>query len=121
YRLYLNKLLYELNLKDKPSGINGLYLSPHASFMDIRISTRAANRFDNYLNFRFMDINFRAGWQFELLNKVYIDFYSGLGYKENSYTLVNGSTVTTLNTDGLEYIFNSNLKINLGFNIGYRF
>src|SRR5690606_24054352 len=102
-------------------GVTGLYISPHASIIDVRVTTRAASRFNNYIRLQMLDVNLRTGIQFKVIENFYFDFFTGLGYKDNSFLLFNGNTSTPLDTEGLEYIFNSNLKINLGFNFGLRF
>lgn len=121
YRFYLNKFLYQVGLSNKNKGVTGLYISPHASIIDVRVTTRAASRFNNYIRLQMLDVNLRTGIQFKVIENFYFDFFTGLGYKDNSFLLFNGNTSTPLDTEGLEYIFNSNLKINLGFNFGLRF
>ena len=122
YRIYLfNNFFYKNKIRDTPNGITGIYITPHASYMNMRISTKQALRSGYYYNIFLVDANVKAGVQLSF-GKFILDSNIGVGYKQNDLYFVDPQSTTKENTpEGLEFIFDSHLKLHLGLNMGWKF
>jgi hypothetical protein len=122
YRVYLfNNFFYKNQIRDTPNGITGIYITPHASYMNMRISTKQALKSGYYYNIFLVDGNVKLGVQLSF-GKFILDSNIGVGYKQNDLYFVDPHNVTKEKTpDGLEFVFDSNLKLHLGLNMGWKF
>ena len=122
YRLYIfNKLMQNMGFRDTPNGITGFFISPHASYAQVKVTTKAANQFNNYYQFSLLNYTLDGGLQLKLGNFV-TDAYMGFGYKNNNYTLVTAAGSQKVQTaPELDIYFENPVMFRLGFNLGWRF
>jgi hypothetical protein len=126
YRFFFNKILYELGFTDEllyaPMGI---YLSPHLSYATAKITNKFSNQFDRYFRVVHANFSFVGGFQFFLFDFLSFDAFAGLGYKQNLWFEKerNGIVRQIPSPEGFKDLplYDSPLKINLGFNLGYGF
>lgn len=121
YRFYVfNKLLENLRLREEPYGITGFYISPQASYIWFKYSTKLANQQGYYFNIIMPDVTLRTGLQVNF-DRVLFDLNIGAGYKDNKFLLVTPNGVQEEPTPAeLDFVFKSNLKLILGFDIGIK-
>ena len=68
-----------------------------------------------------VDASVKAGVQLSF-GKFILDSNIGVGYKQNDLYFVDPQSTTKENTpEGLEFIFDSHLKLHLGLNMGWKF
>lgn len=121
YRFYLlNKLFYNAGLRDRPNGITGIYIGPHASYAVLNVTDKAVGRNGNYLQFSLFDATIDGGLQLKYNNFI-LDTYLGLGYKENNYNTItpNGAVPVPVGPE-FDLYFNNPLKLRIGFHLGFR-
>lgn len=118
YRLQVSYKLYLSKRKPAPKG---LYISPHISFSSVKISYKHGNILTNYIQGDHFNTNLLFGYQLIARNGITFDFFSGPGYKKNTWeehkTNTNISTINIFNNS----LYNSHLKFTLGFNAGMAF
>ena len=126
FRLQLGYRLYPLAMVNKNAidgtfPPKGLFLFGLVSYSDARLFQRA-NRSDQ-IQFSHLNITANAGYQFVFDELFTLDLYLGAGYKNNQIIEVSRTNRKVINDDMINdlFIYDSNLKINLGINIGIIF
>lgn len=97
----------------------GLYIGPHISYSTAKFSTRYGMIFNNYLQGTHYNINLIGGVQMPI-EDVMVDIYAGLGYKKNTWESHSSSNVISMDLTDSK-LYNSPVKITLGFNVGLAF
>ncbi len=104
FRYYLGKE----NLSPK-----GFYVGPHASYAYTKLGIKSAPGY--YLHFVNWNINAILGYQLVIRQKVGLDFFTGLGYRNN--TLEENAPNTSKVVNRNEFL-TGRLKISFGFSFG---
>jgi len=107
-----------LPLYDYP---NGLYIGPHASFSTVYFSYQQRGFTKDFYKIVHRNVSLLMGYQHFLHDKIFIDLYAGLGYKNNYVT--EHKTVNNFKKIDNEFIFTGiaiPLKISMGFYLGYK-
>jgi len=113
YRWYLKRLREH----DK---LLGIYLEPHFSISNAYLSIPLASyNYQEYL-FSYQNIALKTGLQFSIANDLFLDVFMGLGYRENYLSNEHTKEFEKLNYSDMMF-YKGDLKIYLGFNIGYNF
>jgi len=99
----------------------GLYLAPQVSYAIGRVSEKRLNQYDLYLQWTHASINMLMGAQILIADKAAIDFYWGLGYKQNSLIYHESATNFTYLDDELPGIYTFPVKFNAGVHFGWAF
>ncbi len=98
----------------------GFYIAPYFSYSQARFSTKYLKQYDDYIKATFMNYDIIVGYQALITDKIALDIFSGLGYRENTW-VEHFSQTTTPMDEPPPPIYNGWLKIILGCNIGYAF
>jgi len=111
YRWYIKP--YRINNK-----LLGLYVEPHTSISNAYLNVPMASyKYQKYL-FSYQNIAIKLGYQAAIAPNIFLDLFMGLGYRENWLSNEHTGEIEKLNyTDMM--IYKGDLKIYLGFNIGY--
>lgn len=99
----------------------GLYISPHFSYADVKYFFKNGSTNRDYLKISHLNVNLLAGYQFLFMEKICVDMFCGLGYKKNEWKYYQNQNISTVITPDEDAYYKSNLKISLGFSIGYAF
>ena len=100
---------------------DGLYFAPFLSYSMASIGTPDSYLRQTYIKIVYINANLIMGYQFFYMNQVAIDFYFGLGIKQNSYLEYdNGKLYKRYDPADFEFI-KTPLKIVMGVNIGLGF
>ncbi len=95
---------------------HGFYISPHLSYSKAKFSTKFLNSRDIFISATHLNVNLLAGYQFVPDFWVF-DIFAGLGYKKNTW--IQHDPQNTINLDTSDFgIYNSPVKLTLGFNVG---
>ena len=108
------QIMEKFYLTQKHLAPRGFYIGPHLSYSTAKITFPSIDLYENdtYLNW-----NIFLGGQ-TIINQVALDFFMGLGYKHNFYEVYyNKQKEDSGNIPSLT----GNIKLSLGFNIGYAF
>lgn len=126
YKIFVSDY-FEYGMKSNEQiSLTGFYVAAHTSYSQAKLVTgatpaRSSSRFVEVSHFNF---NFLVGVQENFMEDFfYIDMFAGLGYRHNEAWNVNTIQNTRRpNGDFQEiYLFPRNLKVTLGFNIGFAF
>ena len=110
--------MYRLYLTKKHLAPRGIYIGPQASYSTAKITWKAYP--DVYVQYTNVNANIFIGAQGVIENVFVVDFFTGIGYKTNTYEFrTNGKTYTG-NAIGISGRV-EDLKLSLGFNLGYAF
>lgn len=116
FRIQFSHRYYFTELEYAPVGF---YIGPHISYSTAKFSTRYGMIFNNYLQGTHYNINLIGGVQL-LADDFTVDVFGGLGYKKNTWVSHSANNVISMDlTDSR--LYNSPVKITLGFNIGMAF
>jgi len=97
----------------------GIYLEPHVSISNAYLSIpKASYNYQKHL-VSYQNIALKIGFQFEIASDLFVDTFFGLGYRENYLSNEHTGEFEKLNYTAM--IYKGDLKIYLGFNIGYNF
>lgn len=111
---YRIQAMYKFYLSQSHLAPRGFYIGPHASYSIAKIDIASV---DVYEKDTYYNINIFWGGQ-AVISSVALDFFMGLGYKHNLYEIYyNKQRVESGDIPSLT----GNLKLSLGFNIGYAF
>ena len=99
---------------------HGFYLSPHLSYSSAKFSTKFANSRDIYIRATHFNVNLLAGYQF-LPDFWALDIFAGLGYKKNTWIEHDQQNTINIDTGDFGELYNSSVKLTLGFNVGIVF
>lgn len=102
---------------------SAFHVGPHASYSRVYFGD-AQNGFNrDYYRIVHRNISILAGYQFAINNKVFLDIYNGIGYKNNFMVYhKTPSDYKTIEED--DFFFTGipiNIKFSLGFSIGIMF
>jgi len=100
----------------------GMYFGPHASYSHSYFSYRQRGYTKDYYRVIHKNISFLLGYQHLLNDKLFIDLYCGLGYKNNS--MYYHKTTKDFKKEENDYLltgFPMKLKFSLGYYLGYKF
>lgn len=112
---------YKFYLQKNKKPLRGIYVGPLVSWSVADVSHKQNPNFHNYVRITHFNANFISGCQF-VINRFAIDVFYGLGYKKNVWYERNTSqNYSIINTDELGFLYNSHLKLILGFNMGLAF
>ncbi len=118
-RGYRIQLTYKIFLT-RDEAPKGLYIGPHFSYSYCKFSTKYYNNVDNYIKAVYVNYNGIVGYQF-VFNKFTIETYLGLGYRDNAW-IEHYNQVNTLLDDQEDFmLYKGDLKLILGFNVGFAF
>lgn len=117
YPFYLLKKTY-LSEIEVPEGF---YVYGLVSHSDARFYIR--NNRTNQIQFSHTSVTLNLGYQLLIVDDIFFDVYAGAGYKNNQVVEISpgSSNVVTREFADIGFIYGTNLKINLGLHIGYRF
>lgn len=117
----------------KNEAPNGFYIAPNISYSYAKMLLKVNHYVQKNPYVRLIYFNYGAifGYQKIVTENIVVDMFLGGGYKKNTYDQVYfyGSSTSNqilknktkpLDKEGL-YMFGENLKLYLGFNIGYAF
>jgi len=116
FRIQVNHKFYVL--KQYSFAPLGFYLSPHASFTGIKVSTKYLNSVDHYIRVNHFSINLLAGWQFIFDSNKIIDVYTGLGYKNNFWEEHQSQNNISIDAEDIWPWYNNPIKLTIGFTVG---
>jgi hypothetical protein len=111
YRIYL----FDKN-NPKPEG---MYIAPAFSYSYAKITDAYSSSRNEYIQATFINYTIKGGYQL-IRNKLALDFFYGLGYKDNTWTMNQNQSFSVLPNNDFE-LFPGNLKLILGFNVGIVF
>jgi len=117
---YALKLFWIGRKKHAPYGF---YVGPLVSYANARMAIGLNNYYRQaYYDCRNFNINGIIGVQAGKMDRVTIDFYAGLGYKNNKMFYHHSSyKITPYDTKDFGAMYNSHLNGVFGINIGYSF
>ncbi len=121
HRFYINNALRLLHIDAPEFAPEGFYLGPLFSYSTARISDRFNNRFDRYFRITHTNINLIFGHQWITSSNITFDVFTGFGYKENIWIEHSPRSITNISLDDFSPYYRSNLKLILGWNVGYAF
>jgi len=101
----------------------GFYFGPLVSYANARVSTSLKGYYSHsYFDFRHYSFNGIIGVQAGKINRMTVDIYAGLGYKNNK-VFYHTSTFKTGPYDTKDFgeLYNSHLNGVFGVNLGYSF
>ncbi|MBN2681417.1 MAG: hypothetical protein JXR58_02840 [Bacteroidales bacterium] len=109
YRIYLIK-----------NDFTGWYFSPMASYASAKFS------YPGYIDKYFLlcihgNVNFLLGYQYEMAGGLYLDVFGGLGIRQNVWQEYYIGNQNIIDSPEDFYPYSGNLKISLGFNVGFGF
>jgi hypothetical protein len=113
YRVQGAYKYYFLNRKFRPEG---LYLALHGSFASVKANFRGYQ--NDYQLLQHFNLNLLIGGQVIIRNRVSIETFMGMGFKNNSYIGRARTGYEVLAFDELPSIYFSHFKISTGINIG---
>ena len=96
------------------------YVGAHYSYSFAKITTKALNKYDDYISAIYTNYSFIAGYQLRAGHRFVFDFFGGFGYRENIYLAKENNNISILTLDNM-YLLPNNLKLLLGTNIGIIF
>lgn len=101
---------------------SGFYFGPKVAFASMKMTNKYFNHYDVYLKATHLNVNLMFGGQ-ALLGNFAIDIFTGIGYKKNEWIEHHSPTQIYNVTPTLDFPvgYSSNIKLSLGFNIGYGF
>lgn len=101
----------------------GFYVAPLISYTEANVAVGLKRYYEkNYYEFRHFNINGIVGIQAGKLNRMTIDIYAGLGYKNNKFFHhINSYKVIQLDTEDFGEVYNSHLNGVFGISLGYSF
>lgn len=101
---------------------NGFYVAPHVSYSIANLMLKFNNTVYHNTYYRLTYLNYSGmiGYQGILNRTLVFDVFLGLGYRDNKFEYIKNGTFTLLDAKGL-YFFPENIKVYLGFNVGYAF
>lgn len=97
----------------------GAYIGLHYSFSKAKLTVDRWNLFREYIYAAFENYDVITGYQFKFLNKITVDLFAGLGYKNNLYGFFKNGAAQGIGYDDI--FWDVPLKIVLGFNAGLDF
>jgi hypothetical protein len=119
FKYYLKNPRIPITSPDFNPAPQGIYLQPLFSYSTAKYYIKA--RPDDYYQFTHWSVTANVGIQFLVGERITMDPFFGLGYKQHKIDNF-GSTAPISQTDlDGSFIYDTNLKINLGFNLGVRF
>ncbi|UTW62041.1 hypothetical protein KFE98_18825 [bacterium SCSIO 12741] len=121
FRYYIKKPGVRLTDPDFKPAPGGFYVMGLVSYSNAKYYLKQYP--NEYYRFNFISYTLNVGVQFLLGDKLVLDPYWGLGYKQNQVFEVINQSSRRINDPDLQddFIFGSNLKINIGINMGFRF
>lgn len=117
YRFQFTYKYFFNRMNDSPAG---LYIGPHFSYSFAKFTTRQLNLYDEYIKAVYVNYNLITGYQLIIHDKLVIDFFYGLGYRDNAWHEHYNQTNYPLDS-GDFLIYKGNLKLILGINAGWAF
>ena len=120
FRFYLKNPALKISDPNFHPAPKGPYLFALGSYSQAK-EYEKANKND-YLLYEHWSITINFGYQILMGDKMTLDPYVGFGYKKN--TVYNSSNIPlsgVFDTPEMVFIYERNLKINLGLNLGFRF
>lgn len=99
----------------------GFFVAPHVSYSNAHISIGQSRASQNaYYDITHFNINLLAGVQVGRGKKITAEVFGGIGYKKNTWVYHDSSyTIAPIDISDLGDYYNSNLKLTLGFTLGY--
>lgn len=97
----------------------GFYLFPLISYSSAKFYQKSDP--DDYIQFIHLNVTMNVGVQFLLGDRMTLDPYIGVGYKKNTVTDRNRTSILDTTELDESFIYGTNIKLNLGLNLGVRF
>jgi hypothetical protein len=99
----------------------GFFVGPSVSYANARVSIGRQRHYrEVYFDFRHFNINAIIGVQAGKTNSLTFEVYGGIGYKSNKvYYHSSSSKITPYDTEDFGLIYQTNLNLLFGINIGY--
>ncbi len=115
------QLAYKFYLIDEAP--EGFYIAPYFSYSDAYILEKYQPIYSSdYIKQTYMNINAIAGYQIIGYSGFAVDFYGGIGYKNNEWIEKTSAGSTNITSDFTMFDGPiTHVKVILGFNIGYAF
>ena len=111
--------LFHTMLWGKKNALKGLYAAPYISWASAKISDDYSMTFNEYIKATYQNYCLKTGYQ-TIKGKFVLDFFVGIGYRNNVWTEHRNYNFSVLDNDDLE-IFPGHLKLLAGFNAGMTF
>jgi hypothetical protein len=122
YKIFVGDILEGMKSTTKQESLTGLYIAAHTSYSTANLSGMPLRNASRYIQVSHFNINFLFGAQEEFFDdKIFLDIHAGLGYRNNQAWNITRNSITPNNDFEELYFFPRNLKIILGFNIGFAF
>lgn len=123
-RFVVSGYRFQLTYKYFPGDIDtapaGWYIAPHFSYSSAKFTTQQLNLYDEYIKAIYVNYNLIIGYQILISEKLALDMFCGLGYRDNGWHEHYNQTNYPL--DASEFmLYNGHLKLILGFNAGVAF
>ncbi|MFO8055013.1 MAG: hypothetical protein R6U19_07640 [Bacteroidales bacterium] len=107
-----------LDAYEMPSGF---YVGPHISYAYYRMEYHHSPTLTDYAFIEHVHAALLIGIQERIYDIFYLDIFTGLGYKHNSWgNNVKHSRQKIINMSGMEFVYNNHLKLKAGLSIGIR-
>jgi hypothetical protein len=97
---------------------DGLYFAPLLSYSSAKFGTTYSNMYDTYIKAVYMNANLITGYQFFFMNEMAVDFYFGLGVKQNSWLEYQSGRLTKRHDPADFELIHLPFRIVLGMNVG---
>jgi hypothetical protein len=129
-RVILGYRYYPLKRPKKKEAPAGLFVGPYLSYNFVKIKEKGGNGSSESLHY--FNASIIAGYQIVSKKGFAIEFFTGLGYRDNFITNYDARTNRTTNSalpsfisprtpSGDRFIFIDHIKFILQFNLGYAF
>jgi hypothetical protein len=120
YKFYINGWIESKRKKLRGLAPKGFYVSPHISYATAKVFTNYSKSVGVYYKINFFDVDLVSGYQL-VAGRFALDAFTGLGYMNNELVYYEKSSSYKVRSSNDDYLFSSNLKFILGFNIGMAF
>ncbi|MCE3278541.1 MAG: hypothetical protein K0S44_732 [Bacteroidetes bacterium] len=99
----------------------GFFVGPSVSYANARIAIGRKRYYEEvYFDFRHFNVNAIIGVQVGKANSLTFEVYGGIGYKSNKvYYHSSSANITPYDTEDFGLIYQTNLNLLFGINIGY--
>lgn len=99
----------------------GIYVGPYISYAHLRIENTQSAGISDHAIIDHFHIAAIMGAQIKLGGIFYGDVFGGIGYKNNNWdNHVKYSSQQLIDLDNLDYVYDYNIKIKIGFSLGIR-
>lgn len=98
----------------------GFYIGPYFSYAHLRLEHQLSSGLNDHAFIEHMHAAALLGYQVNIYDIFYFDFFGGAGYKDNSWGNKINSSQKLINLNSLDFVYESHIKLKLGFSMGVR-